>query len=81
MNYNTPLRVNEELLAYLLSSLQYLPHYSRKYNIPLPEQEKIDVFGFKCLIVTVMAITYFEPRKAVIAGLEDGYLVKFVRFH
>lgn len=33
---------NEELMEYLSSSLQYLLYYSRKYNIPLPNYEKID---------------------------------------
>jgi hypothetical protein len=33
--------VNDELLEYLASSLRYLLHYSQKYNISLPERDKI----------------------------------------
>jgi hypothetical protein len=34
-------RVNEELLEQLTSSLRWLLHYRQKYNIPLPEIDKI----------------------------------------
>ena len=34
-------RVNDELLEYLFSSLRWLLHYSHKYQIPLPEKDKI----------------------------------------
>jgi hypothetical protein len=30
-------RVNEELLEHLTSSIRYLIHNSKKYNIPLPD--------------------------------------------
>jgi hypothetical protein len=35
-------RVNDELLEYLVSSLQWLVHYSKKNNIPLPDIDKIE---------------------------------------
>lgn len=31
-------RVNDELLEYLASSLRYILHYSKKYDIPIPER-------------------------------------------
>jgi len=34
-------QVNDELLEYLSSSLRLLLHYSHKYQIPLPEKDKI----------------------------------------
>ncbi len=34
-------RVNDELLEYLSSSLNWLLHYSHKYQIPLPEKDRI----------------------------------------
>ena len=34
-------RSNAELSEYLASSLRWLLHYSEKYNIPLPEKDKI----------------------------------------
>jgi hypothetical protein len=34
-------RVNDELLEYLGASLRWILHYAKKYNIPLPEQDKI----------------------------------------
>jgi hypothetical protein len=34
-------RVNDELLEYLVSSLQWLVNYSKKNYIPLPDVEKI----------------------------------------
>ena len=34
-------RKSAELLEYLTSSLMYLLHYSKKYRIRLPEEEKI----------------------------------------
>jgi hypothetical protein len=34
-------RVNDELLEYLSSSLNWLLHYSHKYQIPLPEKDMI----------------------------------------
>lgn len=33
--------VNDELLEFLTSSLRWLLHYETKYNIQLPEKEKI----------------------------------------
>lgn len=33
--------VNDELLEYLASSLNWLLHYSSKYNINLPEEDRI----------------------------------------
>ena len=35
-------RVNDELLEYLSSSLNWLLHYSNKYKIPLPEKDIIN---------------------------------------
>jgi len=35
-------RVNDELLEYLAASLRWILHYAKKYNIPLPEQDKIN---------------------------------------
>jgi hypothetical protein len=34
-------RINDELLEYLVSSLRWLIRYSDKYNIPLPDLDKI----------------------------------------
>ena len=36
-------QVNDELLEYLSSSLSWLIHYSNKYQISLPEKEKISL--------------------------------------
>jgi hypothetical protein len=33
--------INEELLDQLASGLRWLLHYSSRYNIPLPEKDKI----------------------------------------
>jgi hypothetical protein len=33
--------INEELLDQLASSLRWVMHYSSKYNIPLPEKDKM----------------------------------------
>jgi 2-phosphoglycerate kinase len=35
-------RVNDELLEYLVSSLQWLVRYSKKNHIPLPDIDKIE---------------------------------------
>lgn len=35
-------RVNDELLEYLVSSLLWLIHYSKKNHIPLAEMDKIE---------------------------------------
>lgn len=35
-------RVNDELLEFLGASLHWILHYANKYNIPLPEQDKIN---------------------------------------
>lgn len=35
-------KINDELCEYLLSSLRWLIHYSKKNNIPLPEMDKVD---------------------------------------
>jgi hypothetical protein len=35
-------RINDELCEYLLSSLRWLMHYSKRNDIPLPEMDKID---------------------------------------
>jgi len=35
-------RVNDELLEYLVSSLRWLLHYSKKNHILLPEMDKIE---------------------------------------
>lgn len=34
-------RINDELLEQLTSSLRWLLHYRQKYNIPLPETDRI----------------------------------------
>ena len=34
-------RMNDELLEYLASSLRFIIRYSKKYNIPIPESDKI----------------------------------------
>jgi hypothetical protein len=34
-------RMNEELFEQLVSSLRWLLHYRQKYNIPLPDTDKI----------------------------------------
>lgn len=36
-------QTNDELLEYLSSSLRWLIHYSNKYQISLPEKEKISL--------------------------------------
>lgn len=36
--------INEELLDQLGASLRWLMHYSSKYNIPLPEKDKMSDF-------------------------------------
>jgi hypothetical protein len=41
-------RVNEELLEYS-SSIRWLPHYSKKNNIPLPERDKLDEIADKAI--------------------------------
>lgn len=35
-------RVNDELLEYLVSSLQWLVRYSKKNHLPLPDIDKIE---------------------------------------
>ena len=34
-------RVNDELLEYLVSSLRWILHYSKKNHIPLPDMDKM----------------------------------------
>jgi hypothetical protein len=34
-------RVNDELLEYLMSSLRWIIHYSKKNQIPLPDMDKM----------------------------------------
>jgi hypothetical protein len=34
-------KMNDELLEYLSSSLRFILRYSQKYNIPIPESDKI----------------------------------------
>ena len=45
-------RINEELLEYLGASLRWLFHYSEKYNIPLPENDKIGLLIDRTLEIT-----------------------------
>lgn len=45
-------RVNEELIEQLGSSIRWLLHYAKKYNIPLPEQDKIQLLIDRTLEIT-----------------------------
>jgi len=50
-------RANEELLEYLSSSIRWLLRYSKKNNIPLPEEDKLHE-----IVDRTMAIADKLPR-------------------
>ena len=55
-------RINEQLLEQLGASLRWLIHYSKKYNIPLPENEKIGVLIDRTLEITNKISVNLPPK-------------------
>ena len=55
-------RINEELLEYLGAPLRWLCHYSKKYNISLPENDKIDLLIDRTLEITNKMPKPFSPN-------------------
>ena len=44
-------RMNEELLEYLASSLRFILRYGQKYDIPIPESDKILDMIHKLIVI------------------------------
>lgn len=65
-------RINEELLEQLASSLRWLLHHSQKYNIPLPETDKIIALLERTMEITDKLPDYHSQMNTQNETLKDG---------
>ncbi len=72
-------RINDELLEYLTSSLRYLVHYSERYNIHLPEHDKIGEILNRIMAIAEKLPTESQQRnKTTDESTEPNFVLKFL---